>query len=222
MPLALPSSSARRGFIQRLAAGAAALAAGSRVAGAEMLDPSRSAAPDDGVFARIKGKHRQVFDLTAPNDGWGPVFALTWLETTKETLGVPDNDITAVIVMRHFSMPLALNDDVWAKYHIGEMINVQDPQTKATAVRNVFHTNVPMHPGLTYKQLAADSRVVLLACNKALTVLSSMAGQRIGVSADQAKKEWTDGLIEGITPVASGVYGVHRAQMAGCTYCMGI
>jgi hypothetical protein len=178
-------------------------------------------APDDPLFARIHGKHRQVFDVTSPNDGWGPVFALTWLESTKEALGVPDSDITAVIVMRHLAMPLALSSDVWAKYHVGEMINVSDPKTKTTAVRNVFHDNIQMHPGLTYQQLAANPSVVLLACNKALTVLSGMAGQRIGVSAEQAKREWTAGLIHGISPVASGVYGVHRAQQAGCTYCNG-
>ena len=213
-----PSSpSPRRSFLQRLAAGSAVFLAGSRVAAAEPL--TALLAPDDPVFARIKGKHRQVFDATSPNDGWGPVFALTWLETTKEALGIADSDITAVIILRHFSMPLAVNDQIWAKYHVGEMINVSDPKTKATAVRNVYHDNLPLHPGLTYAKLAADPRVVLLACNKALTVLSSMAAQRAGVSAEQAKREWTAGLIPGITPVASGVYGVHRAQMAGCTYC---
>ena len=215
----LASPSPRRSFLQRLAAGTAALIASSGTAVAAEPIVRGAAAPDDPLFARIKGKHRQVFDVTAPNDGWGPVFALTWLETTKEALAVPDSDITAVIVMRHFAMPLALNDDVWAKYRVGELINVSDPKTKTTAVRNVYPENLPLHPGLTYKQLAANPSVLLLACNKALTVLSGMAGQRIGVSAEQAKREWTAGLIPGISPVASGVYGVHRAQMSGCTYC---
>ena len=212
----LATPSLRRGFLQRLAAGTAAfLAAPGSLVAAPAL------APDDPLFARIKGKHRQVFDLTKPGEGFGPVFALTWLETTKEALGIPDSDITAVIVMRHFAMPLALNDEVWAKYHVGEMINVSDPTTKAAAVRNVFRESIPMHPGLTYQQLAADPRVVMLACNKALTVLSGMAGERVGVAADVAKREWTEGLVPGIAPVASGVYGVHRAQTAGCTYCIG-
>ena len=217
----LASPSPRRSFLQRLAAGTAAFLATGGTAAAAESSRHGLAAPDDPLFARIKGKHRQVFDVTAPNDGWGPVFALTWIATTKEALGVPDSDISAVIVLRHFAMPLALNDQIWAKYHIGELINVTDPKTKTTAVRNVFHENLPLNPGLTYQKLAANPSVVLLACNKALTVLSGMAGQRIGVSADQAKREWTAGLIPGISPVASGVYGVHRAQMAGCTYCQG-
>ena len=212
----LATPSLRRGFLQRLAAGTAAL-----LAAPGSLAAAPAAAPDDPLFARIKGKHRQVFDLTKPGEGFGPVFALTWLETTKEALGIPDSDITAVIVMRHFAMPLALSDEVWAKYHVGEMINVSDPTTKAAAVRNVFRESIPMHPGLTYQQLAADPRVVMLACNKALTVLSGMAAERIGVAADVAKREWTEGLVSGIAPVASGVYGVHRAQTAGCTYCNG-
>jgi hypothetical protein len=216
----LATPSPRRGFVQRLAAGTAAFLAAPVSLVASPAHTLR-AAPDDPVFARIKGKHRQVFDLTAPAEGFGPVFALTWLETTKEALGVPDSEMTAVIIMRHFAMPLALNDEVWAKYHVGEMLNVSDPTTKTTAVRNVFRESIPLHPGLTYQQLAADPRVVMLACNRALTVLSGMAGERIGVAPDVAKREWTAGLVPGITPVAYGVYGVHRAQTAGCTYCNG-
>jgi intracellular sulfur oxidation DsrE/DsrF family protein len=127
--------------------------------------------------------------------------------------------MTAVVVLRHFAMPLALNDDIWAKYRIGALLNVTDPTTKVAAVRNVFRENVPLHPGLTYKELAADPRVVLTACNKALTVISMMAGQQIGVAPDVAKREFTQGLLPGFSLVASGVYAVHRAQQAGCTYC---
>src|SRR5437763_1377814 len=124
------SPSPRRSFLRRLAAGSAAFLAGSRVASA--AEPLEALiAPDDPVFARIKGKHRQVFDATSPNDGWAPVFALTWIETTKEALGIADNDITAVVMLRHFAMPLAVNDQIWAKYHVGELINVSDPKTKA-------------------------------------------------------------------------------------------
>lgn len=211
----LATPSPRRSFLQRLAAGSAAVMAG----GWRHLPATPP--PDEAWVKRLRGSHRQVFDLTSPNDGWGAVFALTWIDTTKESLGLSDADLSAVVVMRHFAMPMALNDDIWAKYRIGEMINVSDPGTKATAVRNIYRANVPMHPGLTYQQLAANPSVVMLACNKALTVLSGMAGQRIGVSADVAKQEWTEGLIPGFTTVASGVYGVHRAQMAGCTYCNG-
>lgn len=217
MAPSLASPSPRRSFLQRLAAGSAAFLAG----GWSPALAAPPAAPDDAWLARIRGKHRQVFDCTSPNDGFGPMFALTWLETTKDALHVGDDDITAVVSLRHLAMPLALNDEAWAKYRLGELLKVADAQTNAPAVRNVFHENILLHPGLSYKQLAADRRVVMTACGKALSVLSGMAGQRVGVSADQALREWTDAVIPGVTVVPSGVYAVHRAQQSGCTYCAG-
>jgi hypothetical protein len=208
---------ARRTFVGAVAAGAAALAAGRwSDANAETLV---TLPPSDAWVARIKGKHKQVFDLTTPNDGFGPVFGLTFLETAGEAHKLTAKDLTAVLVFRHFAMPLVVNDAVWAKYKVGELLGVKDPKTNAPATRNVFYNNVPLHPGLTYEQLAAQDGIVVVACNKALTVVSGMAGEKVGIKADQAKKDWEAGLFKGVTLALSGVYAVNRAQEAGCTYC---
>src|SRR4029079_4304004 len=90
---------------------------------------------------RIKGKYRQVFDCTTANEGWGAAFPLNFITRTKEALKVSDSDITGVSVFRHFAMPLMLNDAAWAKYHVGELLNIKDPKTNAPAVRNIFHEN---------------------------------------------------------------------------------
>jgi len=39
------------------------------------------------------------------------------------------------------------------------------------------------------------------------------------VDKDTAKKEWTAGVVPGVTILPSGVWGVNRAQEKGCTYC---
>jgi hypothetical protein len=213
------SGTHRRGFLGGIAAGAAALVVGRwSTAGAEILVPHTTAALDDAWIGKIKGKYRQVFDATAPNDGWGAAFPLNFFDSTKEALKVTDADITGITVFRHFAMPLTLNDSVWAKYKIGEMLKVTDPKTKAPAVRNIFRDNVPLRPGLTYEQEMAKG-VIFVACNLALTVISGMAAPGAGVSADQAKKDFTAGMIPGVYLAASGVYAVNRAQQAGCTYC---
>jgi hypothetical protein len=118
-------------------------------------------------------------------------------------------------------MPLLVNDKVWAKYKVGEVLNVKDPKTNAPATRNMFRDNIPLYPGVTYEKLVTEHGVVLVACNMALTVISGMTAAKAGVTADQAKKEWTAGLLPGVSLAASGVYAVHRAQGAGCTYCYG-
>jgi intracellular sulfur oxidation DsrE/DsrF family protein len=202
-----------------MAAGAAALVVGRfSTAGAEILAASESRALDDAWIGKIKGKYRQVFDATAPNEGWGAAFPLNFIDSTKEAVKATDADITGITVFRHFAMPLMLNDATWAKYKIGEMLTVTDPKTKAPAVRNIFRDNVPLRTGLTYEQEMAKG-VIFVACNLALTVISSMAAPKAGVSADQAKKEFTAGLLPGVYLAASGVYAVNRAQQAGCTYC---
>lgn len=212
----------RRGFLGGIAAGAAALMVGRwSTANAELATLAESAPLGDEWLTRIKGKHRQVFDCTSSNDGFGTAFGLNYIDSTKEALKLTDGDVTAVMVFRHFSMPLTLNDKMWAKYKIGEFLNVKDPKTNAPAVRNIFRAEIPVHPGLTYEQLIATHGVIMCACNMALTVASGMAAPKAGVTADVAKKEWTANLLPGVTLVPSGVYAVNRAQETGCSYCYG-
>jgi hypothetical protein len=214
------STTPRSGFIGALAAGAAGLAATwlpERAAAA--AESAALLPPSDEWLSRIKGKHKQVFDAVTPNDGWGPAFALNYLDSTAQALKLGDKDLSAVVVLRHWAMPLTLTDDVWAKYKIGELIGVTDPKTSAPATRNIFSANVPLRPGLTYEQAITNRGVILVACNLALTVLSEKAAPKAGVTAAQARKEWEAGLIKGVALAASGVYAVNRAQEAGCTYC---
>lgn len=219
----IQSRTPRRGFVTSVAAGAAALVAAKwSTARAETLPPpdSRSALKDDWV-SRIKGQHRQVFDATEPNAGFAVVYALNFIESSKEAHNLDDSAHTAVVSFRHFATPLALKDEIWEKYKIGAMppINVTDPQTNAPATRNIFHNNIMLYPGVTYESLMATRPVIMTACSLAITVLSSMAAEGAGVSAEQAKAEWLAGLIPGAIAVPSGVYAVNRAQQAGCTFC---
>jgi hypothetical protein len=217
-----PSLTPRRGFLGGIAAGAAALIAGRfSTAQAETLISLEPPPVGDEFLAKIKGQYKQVFDCVEPNDGWGPAFALNFMDSTEQAKKITDKDLTAVAVMRHFAMPLVLNDAVWAKYKIGELINVKDPKTSAPATRNIFHKEIFMRPGMTFEQAIANRGLVMVACNLALTVLSDMAGKKVGVATEQAKKDWEAGLLKGVFLAPSGVYAVNRAQQAGCSYCYG-
>jgi hypothetical protein len=220
MDTTLLSTTARRSFLQRVAIGSAALAAtGWTTARAEA--PAADSSPDEAWIARIRGTHKQVFDGVTPNDGAAALFALNFVDTTSKALGLSPTDITAVVVLRHFAMPLALKDDVWNKYKIGAALKINDPKTSAPTLRNIYRDDILLHPGLTYDTMLADPRVVMTVCEVALTALSNMTGAAIGVSPDAAKAEWIAGLHKGVYVVPSGVYAVHRAQQAGCTYCSG-
>jgi hypothetical protein len=167
---------------------------------------------------KLEGRHRQVVDAYDSNSGFPLAFAYTFLLPYKEP-----GAATAVVVLRHAAFPIALNSAMWAKYKLGESMKIDDPETKAPAVKNPFLNPKPgVLPvdGMAVDRLLA-SGTVFGACNVALMVLSKKFANNAGVTEDEAAKEWAANLVPGITLLPSGVWGVNRAQEAGCTYCAG-
>jgi hypothetical protein len=216
------SATPRRSFVKSIAAGAAALIASSTVAKAESA--FSGASPAEDWVKRIHGTHKQVIDVTLPNGGFAPVFALNFIDAYKAQ-GVPESQLTSVISYRHFALPLVLNDSIWAKYKFAGMIGAMDPKTNAPATRNIYRDAILLHPGLTYEQILAGSAtkatIIMTACNVALNALSGMMAANAGVTPAEAAAEWKAALIPGVVLVPSGVYAISRAQEVGCTYCFG-
>ena len=201
-----------------------------RVAGATMLglaglasaaSRAQAATPEgDGPNwpGELKGKHRQVVDAYETNSGFPLVFASVFLLTDAAP-----SSATSVVVLRHGAFPIALNNAMWAKYKLGESMKIIDPEIKAAAVKNPF---LNPKPGVLIRDDMAIDRLlgkgaVFGACNIALVVLSKRYASNAGVSADDAAKEWAANLVPGISLIPSGVWGLNRAQEAGCTYCAG-
>ena len=93
-----------------------------------------------------------------------------------------DKDLNAVVGFRHFSIPVAYTDDIWAKYKLGEFAQVTDPATKAPATRNIFYNSKEgdlMFPEMAVNKLQPRG-VTFVVCNLAHTVLSGMLGQKVG------------------------------------------
>ena len=126
-------------------------------------------------------------------------------------------------MLRHAGFPLALNDATWAKYKIGAAMKIMDPATKAPAVRNPFFNAKP--GTLPVDDMAIDKLLakgaIFGACNVALHMLSAKFASAGGVTPEIALKDWTAGIIPGITIIPSGTWGVNRSQEAGCSYCAG-
>ncbi len=212
----------RRGFLGGLAAAALGV---TGVAGRLAAAPPPRRASNNPEFEKwldgITGKHRQVVDATAP-DGFGLIMTYVWLMTQRDTYGLEDADLSAVLVVRHSAIAMALGDDVWAKYKLGEQFNVNDPATKAPMLRNPFaHVRPgemqPFPDAAAEKLLARGVKIGV--CNVALTLRSARAAQQLGVAKEEAKREWVAGLLPGATVVPSGVLAVSRAQEHSCTYC---
>jgi hypothetical protein len=211
----------RRSFIRRVAG---AMALGLAGLALSPSHPQPAAARSDGPEwpGPLKGRHRQLVDAYEVNDGSPLAFAYTFLSTNEPPTAnlVP---ATAVIVLRHAAFPMALGNEMWRKYKIGEAFKILDPETKAPAVKNPF---LHLKPGvLPLDGMAIDlllaSGTLFGACHVALLGQSKMLAGNAGVSAEQAAKEWTANVVPGITIIPSGTWGVNRAQEGGCTYCAG-
>jgi len=205
----------RRRFFGRLA-GTFAIG----MAGLTSARPEANAAGTESLDwpGKLEGRHRQLVDAYAVNDGFPLAYALTFLQTNSAP-----GSATAVVVLRHAAFPIALNSEMWAKYKIGEGFKIVDPETKAPAAKNPF-----LHPkpgALVVDDMAIDRLLdrgtIFGACHLALVFMSKRLAANAGLSADEAAKEWAANLVPGVSLIPSGTWGVNRAQEAGCTYCSG-
>ena len=222
-------SANRRDFLGKVTGAAALMGVASLVNPAKASDSIRpfSGNADDPEewFKGVKGKHRQVFDCTEPKQ----IFPFAWPKIymmTNAATGAPQNDCTAVVVLRHEAIPFALQDSMWAKYKLGEMFKIDDPQTKAAALRNPFWKPKPddfSAPGIGVVQLGIPQLqtegIMFCACGMAITVYSAVVAGNTKQDPATVKKEWLDNLIAGIPAMPSGVWAVGRAQEHGCGYC---
>jgi intracellular sulfur oxidation DsrE/DsrF family protein len=211
----LNSPTPRRGFLGRMAAFAAGLSVAAPAAlSAETPIVDTSADPAlDAWFGKIKGKHKVVFDVPEPNEGFGAIWPRVYLDTMAATY---PGEATAVVILRHHGLALGLNDSVWSKYKLGEMFAVKEGDAAATRNPYAKITSLPL-PGIGVAELM-KSGVLVGACDVALTVYSAAAAQKMGMDAAAVKKEWVAGLLPGVQVVPSGVLGVARAQELGAVY----
>ena len=218
----------RRGFLSKITVGAAALGL-AKLASPLSLNAQEKKAMSKGTdhafeawLGKIKGKHKQVFDSPMPEGGMPPFGWTRVFLMTNESTGVASKDVTAVLILRHESIPLAMGHSLWEKYSFGEMFKITDSATKAPAIRHPFYQpkegELPL-PGIDVESLL-KSGVLIGVCDMALTFYSKFVfAPKMNMDADAIKKEWVAGIIPGIQIVPSGVLAVNRAQEHGCTYC---
>ena len=213
----------RRGFLGTLAASTAAGLASLTPLSLEAATRTRRINDNavDAAFEawlnKITGKHKMVFDAPEVNSGMPVVWPRVWLNGNNENYGTKDTDNSAVIVLRHAGIPIAMQDALWVKYKLGEAFSIKDGDAAAT--RNIFAKQMPLPlPGTGIEQLLA-SGAQFGVCNVALTVYSGMVAQKMNMDAAAVKADWVAGLMPGVQVVPSGVLAVSRAQEKGCNYC---
>jgi len=218
------SKTPRRAFIGKLAGTTIGLPAllSSIPSEAEPFNLNTYAPVDaDEWFKKVKGKHKIVYDASEPHNGFPVIWSWAFYQTNNQT-NTPDSDMTAVVVFRHNAIPMAMKDELWAKYKLGEVFKINDNNTKAAAIRNPFY--VPQGADFPMAAIEGIKRqqergAMFCVCDLALTVYSGFVASAAGLKPEDVKADWVAGLHPGIQVVPSGVWAIGRAQEKGCGYC---
>ena len=217
----------RRDFVGRLATGA--LLAGvplpidASVRALAQRSPEHAEDWDLSWVTRLTGKYRAVFDVPEIDSGYGVWRASIWARQYQEVLGAKPNDLSAVVVLRHNGIQLAMQQGYWDKYGIGKEKNVVHPITQQGTDRNpVLLASSRGEVPAMFDDAALDRFIarggIALACNLALQDVVEAIQKKENGSAEEARKQAIAFLVPGVILQPSGVFAALHAQDAGCKY----
>lgn len=226
----MTDSTPRRRFVGTVLGSAAAMAAAPLLpltyAAAGAQSPTGEAVPssqwDMSWVNRVTGDHRMAFDAPEVEGGLVLIQARNWMAGNAEVYGVRDEQMTAVLVIRHNAVPMVMNDAMWEKHALGELLEINDPRTGQPARRNPFVGIQPGDRTMIYSDGGLDTLIqrgaVALACSLALRNRAGAYARRANRPAPEVLEEVLAHLLPGVTVMPNGIFALGRAQEAGCGY----
>ena len=220
---------ARRSFLGRLGAGAAAFGAAFSVGETQARAQTAPSGPwqptrhaEDDWLEEGRAKHRFFLD-TSEIRGLG--HAIFWTNnfynvSRGAAYGLTDADSAVVICLRHESAPFAFTDAMWAKYGhaLSEHAVFTDPKTKQPATVNVFqaagYNDLLTNRGQTLDAIIGHG-ARFAVCSLATRAIAGQAARATGGKVDDIFKELTENKIANAHMVPAGIVAVNRAQERG-------
>ena len=217
------SPSPRRDFLGRVgAAFGLTLAAGLPRAAVAQPGPE---APGEGAdwLSGLKGKHRQLFDMPLPEDGFGLLHIRNYMNTWRDAFGMKDSEINAVGTLYGKATPLGFTDEMWAKYKFGAVLEITDATTKAPLARNMFYR--PQQGDnfafgffdASIEALQARGALFIL-CNNALHFWASRLSAAGMGTADAIANDLLAHVVPKVVVVPGMVVAINQAQEAHISY----
>ena len=215
----------RRKFFTSIALGVGATAFPNFIKDFDDLEPVSSDTEIklnelDNWFDNIKGEHRVVYDGSEPHNTLPITWNWAFLES-NDSVGVKDDNITAMTVLRHSGIVFAFNSDVWKKFKLGELVSFNDNKTGSPALRNTVYEpqegDMPLPPIQGIKDLQTRGSLFCV-CDLATKVYGSAVAQKMNLNPDDVYSEMVEGILPEIQLVPSGVWALGRAQNMNCAY----
>ena len=216
----------RRTFLGSLALGAAASSVALLTNCENATDTSTTTTPEpekiheaDEWFKGIKGKHRIVYDGPEPHAGFPIIWNWAFYLSNNET-GSPDEDITAMTVLRHNALPLAFEHKMWEKYPLGEVFGIKTSAGEPYKRNPYYEPQAGDYPldGPDGIKRMQERGAMFCVCDLAAKVYSNIVAQQMGLDSTEVYNDWISGVLPGIQIVPSGVWALGRAQENGCGY----
>ena len=188
---------------------------------ASLSPSSATRAPSNGWLDGLKAKHRQFFDTPAPAGGIPLVHVMNYYDTYNKAFGVKDTDIDAVLTFYGSTTFHGLSDAVWAKYNLGEFLEIVDPATGKPATANPWRS-APVVLGMTLPQASIETLqkrgATFILCNNALGIFAGMLAKARGLQADAVYADLKANILPGVELVPGMVVAVDQAHAAGLSY----
>lgn len=167
---------------------------------------------------------RAVFDWPSLGDPADPIIlemAERYLDNCRSAYRAGSYETRAVLNVRTQAIPAAMTDALWERYALGSEYSAKDPTTQQSATRNPFAHRAPSPaPGITLPTMVdlVGRGAIVLVCDFAMGHLSNRLATKSGKKPEDVHAELRAGLIAGAYAVPSGIFGLAKAQNAGCAY----
>jgi hypothetical protein len=167
---------------------------------------------------------RAVFDWPTLGDPADPIvleLAERYLDNCRSAYRAGTYDARVVLNIRTQAIGAAMTDALWERYSLGAEYNAKDPTTQQPAIRNPFWHRAPNPaPGIILPSIAdlVGRGAIVLVCDFAMGHLSKRLAVKAGRSAEDVHADLLKGLIQNAYAVPSGIFGLARAQNAGCAF----
>ncbi len=172
---------------------------------------------------RVTGSRRAVFDTPEVNEGAGIFRAVLWKKQYAQVYGTKPSELTAVLVIRHQAIALAMDDAYWAEFEVGKELKLKDDKGKKWAKSNPVAAPVPGTPAQFADFNLADFQKnggIVLACNMAFGRVVADYKQAHKANDADARTMALAHLVPGLILQPSGIFATLRAQEAGCNFLL--
>lgn len=224
--------SRRKALSSSVAAVTAAVASNSHAAGQLVYQQTDWNAKPFDALVKAPARIKQCYDVSQVGEGM-------FLNNIKNSLnglhfgfGIPVGEIKVVAALHGPVNMLNFDDHIWQKYAVGEWLAIEDPKTKAPAIRNIFYPSLaadgqryasddPNNESSLYQDKSVQGLqrrgVQFLSCHTAMEEQGRLMVKRMKLDepAEQVVREMLAHALPGVLVVPSMVSAIALLQTEG-------